>query len=88
MVRSSYLTPEGELIPNLTFPNGSVYPNEDDSGHELWQWDDATWILAASFIIFTMQTGWNLNVSYYYFLFIKCGKHTKASACWSPASSP
>ena len=22
-----------------------------------WQWDDATWILCASFIIFTMQTG-------------------------------
>ena len=22
-----------------------------------WLWDDATWIMCASFIIFTMQTG-------------------------------
>ncbi len=26
----------------------------------LWEWDDATWILAASFIIFTMQTGFGM----------------------------
>ena len=24
-----------------------------------WLWDDATWVLCASFIIFTMQTGKN-----------------------------
>ena len=23
----------------------------------VWEWDDATWVMAASFIIFTMQTG-------------------------------
>ena len=26
----------------------------------MWYWDDATWILAASFIIFTMQTGFGM----------------------------
>ena len=26
----------------------------------VWYWDDATWILAASFIIFTMQTGFGM----------------------------
>ena len=57
--RSSYLTPEGELKQNLSFPNGTYWRKDEgeDGGKEVWQWDDATWILAASFIIFTMQTG-------------------------------
>jgi len=27
----------------------------------VWIWDDATWILGASFIVFTMQTGESVN---------------------------
>ena len=33
--------------------DGSV----DGEAGDGWIWDDATWILCASFIIFTMQTG-------------------------------
>jgi hypothetical protein len=29
----------------------------DKSEEYVWIWDDATWILGASFIVFTMQTG-------------------------------
>ncbi len=68
--RSSYLTEEGDIRENLSFPNGSTwgggydgvgYGSGVDVGKEVWQWDDATWILAASFIIFTMQTGPKLS---------------------------
>jgi len=31
--------------------------SEDPSARIPWQWDDAAWILAASFVIFSMQTG-------------------------------
>ena len=43
-------------------------------------WDDATWILTSSFIVFTMQTGFSLlesgcvqrknEVSYYYCMYL------------------
>jgi hypothetical protein len=32
--------------------SNSTNPEQDG-----WVWDDATWILGSSFIIFTMQTG-------------------------------
>ena len=39
--------------------NGTARGGGSESGEEGdgWIWDDATWILCASFIIFTMQTG-------------------------------
>ena len=52
--RSSYLSEEGELL-NLTWNDTS--PRWEVERPTPWEWDDATWILAASFIIFTMQTG-------------------------------
>jgi len=33
---------------------------DDPSSKTPWQWDDAAWILAASFVIFSMQTGYLL----------------------------
>ena len=37
----------------LNSTTAAVIEEYDDG----WQWDDATWILCNSFIIFTMQTG-------------------------------
>ena len=55
--RSSHLSAEGELL-NLTWNSTDSFRSTPSSvGLEIWEWDDATWILAASFIIFTMQTG-------------------------------
>jgi len=54
MEKSTYLSENGSLLDiawNDTSPRNPPEPRE------LWEWDDATWILAASFIIFTMQTG-------------------------------
>ncbi len=36
--------------------NGTTVGEEGDG----WIWDDATWILCSSFIIFTMQTGFGM----------------------------
>lgn len=52
---SSQITAGGELA-NLSFNDTRPLGADDESG-SIWQWDDATWILAASFIIFSMQTG-------------------------------
>jgi hypothetical protein len=51
---SSYLSQSGEWV-NLTWNDTSV--RNPAPRRAIWEWDDATWILAASFIIFTMQTG-------------------------------
>jgi hypothetical protein len=37
--------------------SGGNGANGDDDDDDVWIWDDATWILGASFIVFTMQTG-------------------------------
>jgi hypothetical protein len=37
--------------------NGSFIQETPITEGDGWLWDDATWILCASFIIFTMQTG-------------------------------
>ena len=51
---SSYLSENGYLL-NVTWNDTS--PRAVPHSGAIWEWDDATWILAASFIIFTMQTG-------------------------------
>lgn len=57
--QSIYLSHEGDLL-NLTWNDTS--PRYDPNANQsAWQWDDSTWILAASFIIFTMQTGYKLG---------------------------
>ena len=53
-MKSSYLSEEGFLL-NLTWNDTSPRLKRDHG--IIWEWDDASWILAASFIIFTMQTG-------------------------------
>ena len=58
---SSYLTADGRL-KNFTWNDSLPFESllrmgDEESEDMLWKWDDATWILAASFIIFTMQTG-------------------------------
>ena len=50
--RSSWLSADGELL-NLTWNDTSL---EEQHG-PIMEWDDAAWVLAASFIIFSMQTG-------------------------------
>ena len=55
MSYSSQITVGGELA-NLSFNDTGPLGYDDDVG-TIWQWDDATWILAATFIIFSMQTG-------------------------------
>ena len=57
-LQSSYLSPDGELL-NLTWNDTTPFYQEVYGG-TIWEWDDATWILAASFIIFTMQTGFGM----------------------------
>ena len=39
--------------------NDTTFKEElaDEEEGDKWIWDDATWILCSSFIIFTMQTG-------------------------------
>ena len=37
--------------------SGGTTGTVDGEAGDGWIWDDATWILCASFIIFTMQTG-------------------------------
>ncbi len=41
-----------EIAANISSGNGTDLEEE-----YVWIWDDATWILGASFIVFTMQTG-------------------------------
>ena len=63
------LSPKNGSNPNdtsafLAMSNGiNGTAGESGSGDEGdgWIWDDATWILCASFIIFTMQTGENMS---------------------------
>ena len=40
-----------------TMNSSYVIPNSDDEFADPLIWDDATWILSCSFIVFTMQTG-------------------------------
>ena len=53
----SYLSVDG-ILQNLTWNDTRsrilVVPRP------VWYWDDATWVMAASFIIFTMQTGFGM----------------------------
>ena len=51
-LKSSWLSSEGELL-NLTWNDTS---REIKSG-PIMEWDDAAWVLSATFIIFNMQTG-------------------------------
>ena len=51
-LQSSWLSSEGELL-NLTWNETS---REIKSG-PIMEWDDAAWVLSATFIIFNMQTG-------------------------------
>ena len=55
-----YVSPTNGSNDNDTNPfiNGTAGGGRTESGEgDGWIWDDATWILCASFIIFTMQTG-------------------------------
>ncbi len=59
---SSYLSESGEWL-NLTW--NDTRPRDPPPKQSVWEWDDATWILAASFIIFTMQTGYYNSFLFY-----------------------
>ena len=50
--RSSWISADGELL-NLTWNDTSL---EVKYG-PIMEWDDAAWVLSATFIIFSMQTG-------------------------------
>ena len=57
---------------NVTTENPYVRTQSADD--EFISWDDATWILACSFIIFTMQSGICLLFFFFFFLiFLKTG---------------
>ena len=44
--------------------SGGTGTVDGEAAGDGWIWDDATWILCASFIIFTMQTGWLRSPTY------------------------
>ena len=50
--RSSWISSDGELL-NLTWNDTSVKEHHGP----IMEWDDAAWVLSASFVIFSMQTG-------------------------------
>ena len=47
---------DGQLV-EVAWNSTEVRPS--DVG-PVWEWDDVTWILTASFVIYTMQTGFGL----------------------------
>ena len=49
---SSWLSSDGQLL-NLTWDDISP----DVKSGPIMEWDDAAWVLSATFIIFSMQTG-------------------------------
>ena len=53
----SYLSEEG-VFQNLTW--NDTRSRTQVVPRTVWYWDDATWVMAASFIIFTMQTGFGM----------------------------
>ena len=53
-LQSSWLSDDGELL-NFTW-NDTSLRREIKSG-PIMEWDDAAWVLSATFIIFSMQTG-------------------------------
>ena len=52
-----------DVDANVTAGGDRAGAGEGSEAGDGWIWDDATWILCASFIIFTMQTG-ELNLDY------------------------
>jgi hypothetical protein len=57
MFKSSYLSEDGTLLNitwNDTTSRDAKVPNTP------WEWDDASWVLSACFIIFGMQTGFGM----------------------------
>ncbi|ODM94408.1 putative ammonium transporter 3 [Orchesella cincta] len=50
--------------PPMEGEGGGEMPTTTEQSSDVWvldlTWDDATWILTASFIIFTMQTGFGM----------------------------
>ena len=53
-LQSSWLSDNGQLL-NFTW-NDTSLRREIKSG-PIMEWDDAAWVLSATFIIFNMQTG-------------------------------
>ena len=51
--RSSWLSSDGELL-NLTWNDTT---SDTVKSGPIMEWDDAAWVLSATFIIFSMQTG-------------------------------
>ena len=45
---------EYNTVSNISNNTFTQAPKTSGDG---WHWDDASWILCASFVIFTMQTG-------------------------------
>ena len=59
--QSSYLSLEGDLL-NITWNfTGNVHKKESAT---IWEWDDATWVMSACFIIFGVST---LKLAVYFF---------------------
>ena len=46
---------------NISANVSNVVVKEEEEEEYVWIWDDATWIMGASFIVFTMQTGDNIE---------------------------
>ncbi len=64
---------EDSLYNSSTVGNVTSKEEEGDG----WIWDDATWILCSSFIIFTMQTGTATSDMFLYYcncLYLLCNK--------------
>ena len=57
--QSSWLSKDGELL-NLTWNDTS--PRDGFETTTVMEWDDAAWVLAASFMIFSMQTGKHFTI--------------------------
>lgn len=53
-------SPNLTTSPNMAVTNATTVPSPADTGNDIKMgnsWDDATWILTSSFVIFTMQSG-------------------------------
>ena len=58
MFRSSWISSDGELL-NLTWNDTCL----EVKSEPIMEWDDAAWVLSATFIIFSMQTGTRIEYS-------------------------
>ena len=49
--QSSYLSWEGELLNRTWNDTSDIHKKQSNT---IWEWDDATWVMSACFVIFGM----------------------------------